>query len=108
MKLEEGVERANPLRDRGRELVPVGPISDRPGYFMMLLSPRAELSKTQQVPRDFIYVIDTSGSMRGKRLTQAKNALKYCLKNLSEGDRFTRHGTHRVWERPPSLMLRIT
>ncbi|MBI2803552.1 MAG: VWA domain-containing protein [Planctomycetes bacterium] len=64
------------------------PIADRPGYFMLLLSPRAELSKTQQVPRDFVYVIDTSGSMRGKRIEQARNALKYCLKNLNANDRF--------------------
>jgi Ca-activated chloride channel family protein len=76
-------------KDVGLTALTHRPIADRPGYFMMLLSPRAELSKTQQVPRDFVYVIDTSGSMRGKRLTQAKNALKYCLKNLSEGDRFT-------------------
>jgi Ca-activated chloride channel family protein len=75
-------------KDIGVTAVTHRPIADRPGYFMMLLSPRAELSKVQQQPRDFVYVIDTSGSMRGKRLTQAKNALKYCLKNLSEGDRF--------------------
>jgi Ca-activated chloride channel family protein len=34
-------------------------------------------------------VLDTSGSMRGKRMTQARNALKYCLKNLGEKDRFS-------------------
>ncbi|MBM3994800.1 MAG: VWA domain-containing protein [Planctomycetes bacterium] len=75
-------------KDIGLTAVTHRPISDRPGYFMMLLSPRAELSKMQVQPRDFVYVIDTSGSMRGKRLTQAKNALKYCLKQLNEGDRF--------------------
>ncbi len=76
-------------KDVGLTALAHRPIADRPGYFMLLLSPRAELSKSQQVPRDFIYVIDTSGSMRGKRLIQAKNALKYCLRNLTEGDRFT-------------------
>src|SRR2546425_689714 len=55
---------------------------------MMLVSPRAELSKSQQVPRDMILVLDTSGSMRGKRMTQARNALKYCLQNLGPNDRF--------------------
>jgi Ca-activated chloride channel family protein len=75
-------------KDVGVTAVTHRPIADRPGYFMMLLSPRAELSKMQQQPRDFVYVIDTSGSMRGKRITQAKNALKYCLRNLNEGDRF--------------------
>ncbi len=76
-------------KDIGLTAVAHRPVADRPGYFMMLLSPRAELSKVQQVPRDFVYVIDTSGSMRGKRrLTQAKSALKYCLKNLDANDRF--------------------
>jgi Ca-activated chloride channel family protein len=64
------------------------PIADRPGYFMMLMSPRSELSKVQQIPRDFVYVIDTSGSMRGRRLAQAKKALRFCLDQLDAKDRF--------------------
>ncbi len=76
-------------KDIGLTALTHRPIADRPGYFMMLLSPRAELSKSQHQPRDFVYVIDTSGSMRiGNRLGQAKNALKYCLKSLTEKDRF--------------------
>src|SRR5713226_4518123 len=35
-----------------------------------------------------VLVLDTSGSMRGKRMTQARNALKYCLGNLQSQDRF--------------------
>src|SRR5262245_24838298 len=61
---------------------------EKDGYFMLLVSPRAERSKSQQVPRDMVFVLDTSGSMRGKRMTQARNALKYCLKNLTANDRF--------------------
>jgi Ca-activated chloride channel family protein len=77
-------------KDIGLTALTHRPIADRPGYFMMLLSPRAELSKAQQQPRDFVYVIDTSGSMRiGNRIGQAKNALKFCLKSLTEKDRFT-------------------
>lgn len=64
------------------------PTESNPGYFMLLVSPRAELSKSQQVPRDMIFVLDTSGSMRGKRMTQARGALKYCLSNLNPQDRF--------------------
>lgn len=64
------------------------PSPGEPGYVMLLVSPRAELSKSQQVPRDMVFVLDTSGSMRGKRMTQARNALKYCLQNLGEKDRF--------------------
>src|SRR4029077_12686187 len=75
-------------KDIGLTAVAHRPNPDQNGYVMLLLSPRSELSKTQQQPRDFVYVIDTSGSMRGKRLTQAKLALKYCLKNLAAEDRF--------------------
>jgi Ca-activated chloride channel homolog len=64
------------------------PNPSQPGYFGLLVSPRAELSKSQQVARDMVFVLDTSGSMRGRRLAQAKAALNYCLKNLSPGDRF--------------------
>src|SRR5262249_7029785 len=35
-----------------------------------------------------VFVLDTSGSMRGKRIVQARNALQYCLKNLTSKDRF--------------------
>ena len=64
------------------------PNPSEPGYFLMLVSPRAELSREQQVPRDVIFVLDTSGSMRGKRMVQAQKAVKYCLSNLREQDRF--------------------
>ena len=54
----------------------------------MLVTPRVELSKKYQVPRDMVLVLDTSGSMRGAKMEQARNALKYCLDNLGTNDRF--------------------
>jgi Ca-activated chloride channel homolog len=76
-------------KDVGLTAVTHRPHADQDGHFMLLLSPRAELSKTQQVPRDFVMVLDTSGSMRGTRIAQAQKALKYCLKSLGDNDRFT-------------------
>src|SRR5205814_7451006 len=64
------------------------PNPEAPGYFMILASPRAELSKEQEVPRDMVFVLDTSGSMQGKRIEQAKAALKFCLRQLGPKDRF--------------------
>ncbi|MCC6420962.1 MAG: VWA domain-containing protein [Gemmataceae bacterium] len=75
-------------KDVGLTALAHRPIGDVPGYFLLLISPRAELSKSQQVPRDMVFVLDTSGSMRGKRMDQARNALTYCLNNLGENDRF--------------------
>jgi len=65
------------------------PVSGQDGYFLMLISPRAELANEQQVPRDLVFVLDTSGSMREDgKLDQAKRALKHCLSGLTEKDRF--------------------
>jgi Ca-activated chloride channel homolog len=58
------------------------------GCFMLLIAPRAELAKTQQVSRDMVFVLDTSGSMAGVKMEQAKRALKYCLDNLDRKDHF--------------------
>ena len=35
-----------------------------------------------------VLVLDTSGSMRGVKMEQARKALNYCLKNLNKEDRF--------------------
>lgn len=56
------------------------------GYFMLLLSP--DLSAGKVVPKDIVFVIDRSGSMTGKKIEQARNALKFCLNSLNEGDRY--------------------
>jgi Ca-activated chloride channel family protein len=64
------------------------PVSAEPGYYTLLISPRVEIPKERQVPRDMVFVLDTSGSMRGVKMEQARNALKYCLNNLGSKDRF--------------------
>src|SRR5262245_19181348 len=64
------------------------PISSEGGYFLMLISPNMEVSKTNIIPRDMVFVLDTSGSMSGVKMDQAKKALKYCLDNLNPQDRF--------------------
>jgi Ca-activated chloride channel family protein len=65
------------------------PVTGEDGYFLLLVSPRPELSKGQRVPRDVVFVLDTSGSMREDgKLEQAKKALKHGLDGLAEGDRF--------------------
>ncbi|MCH8042477.1 MAG: VWA domain-containing protein [Planctomycetes bacterium] len=65
------------------------PISDEDGFVMLLVSPRAELSKQQRVPRDVVFVIDTSGSMMFEgKMKQAKGALRHCLGVLASDDRF--------------------
>ena len=58
------------------------------GYFMLLVSPKYEVRQTEIVEKDFIFVLDHSGSMAGRKVAQAKEALRYCVQNLNDGDRF--------------------
>ncbi len=61
---------------------------DEGGYFMLLVSPGAWEKRGKVVEKDVVFVVDTSGSMRVKKLDQAKAALDFCLDSLNEGDRF--------------------
>ncbi|MBY0460767.1 MAG: VWA domain-containing protein, partial [Gemmataceae bacterium] len=63
------------------------PIAAEDGYFMFLVSPQLEAEK-KRVPRDLVLVLDTSSSMSDIKMQQAKKALKYCLSQLKEEDRF--------------------
>jgi Ca-activated chloride channel family protein len=65
------------------------PISTEPGYFVLMVTPKVEIKKEYQVPRDMVLVLDTSGSMRENgKIDQAKKALNFCLNSLDKGDRF--------------------
>lgn len=58
------------------------------GYFMMLASPGLANPGAAPAVKDIAFVVDTSGSMLGAKLDQARKALRYCLANLNAGDRF--------------------
>jgi len=58
------------------------------GYFLLLVSPGIETKRQNVVPKDVAFVLDTSGSMAGKKLEQAKKALRFCVENLNDEDRF--------------------
>ena len=58
------------------------------GYFLLLASPGDYVDKDQIVHKDIVFVLDTSGSMAGEKMEQARRALRFCLNNLNDGDRF--------------------
>src|SRR2546421_6940857 len=62
--------------------------SGEEGYFLLLASPGMDVKEKQVVLKDVVCVLDTSGSMAGKKLEQAKKALQFFVENLNDGDRF--------------------
>jgi len=61
---------------------------DEDGFFLLLVAPKVEIDQAQVVAKDVLIVLDTSGSMEGDKLRQAKEALTYILAHLNPEDRF--------------------
>jgi Ca-activated chloride channel family protein len=78
----------------GRKAAPVGmnvlsyrPDPTKEGYFVMLAAPTLG-QDVKPLPKDVVFVMDSSGSMAGEKIEQAKTALTYCVNTLNSGDRF--------------------
>jgi Ca-activated chloride channel family protein len=63
-------------------------VAGEDGYFLLLASPGVDVKENNLVRKDLVFVLDTSGSMAGKKLEQAKKAMLFCVENLNDGDRF--------------------
>ena len=61
---------------------------DEPGHFLLLVSPPAWDAKARPLPKDVIFVFDSSGSMKGEKMEQARRAMRYCVGHLNPEDRF--------------------
>ncbi len=87
---------------RGRELVlfhaadkdPMGlrvlshRAADDEEVFFMLFGCPGGVPGEPVVPKDAVFVLDISGSMRGEKMEQARDAVRYCLEHLNPEDRF--------------------
>ncbi len=78
--LAEGAFSANVLS--------IKPSESEDGYFLLLASPEVKPPDARPLPKTVIFVIDRSGSMAGKKIEQARKALKSVLNNLREADLF--------------------
>lgn len=71
-----------------RAMVFAETIADQPHYLFMVMPPDTGEALNAHVPREMVFIIDTSGSMHGVSLNQAKQALGRALGMLRPGDRF--------------------
>ena len=72
----------------GASLVSYRPADDEDGYFMLLVSPEIKSAADKAIRKNVVFVVDRSGSMSGKKIEQAKGALRFVLNNLNKGDLF--------------------
>jgi len=72
----------------GASVLSYRPDKEQEGYFLLLATPQIESKSADRPNKTAIFVVDRSGSMSGKKMDQAKEALKFVLNNLREGDTF--------------------
>lgn len=78
------VTRYDPVDWRGR---PVSP-DEEPGYFRVDITAQRSLRKLKTMPKDVIYIIDTSSSISQQWVAQITKGVSESLVSLNEGDRF--------------------
>ena len=72
----------------GASVLSYRPESGEDGFFLLLASPQIKAASSDRLEKNVIFVVDRSGSMSGKKIEQAREALKFVLNNLREGDLF--------------------
>jgi Ca-activated chloride channel family protein len=63
-------------------------LEGEPHFLLMVMPPDTGESTAVRMPREMIFVVDTSGSMHGVSIEQAKRALQRALDGLQPEDRF--------------------
>lgn len=72
----------------GASVLSYRPDGGSDGYFLMLASPEVKPPDSKAPPKTVVFALDRSGSMAGKKIKQAREALKSVLNNLHDDDLF--------------------
>lgn len=78
------VTRHDPVDWRGRVISP----DEEQGYFRVDITAQRSLRKLKTMPKDVIYIMDTSSSISQKWVEQITKGVSESLVSLNEGDRF--------------------
>jgi Ca-activated chloride channel family protein len=78
--------------------------TDKDGFFTMILQPPDHVAAADVMPKELVFVLDTSGSMMGFPIEKAKETMKLALDGLYPQDTFNlitfAGDTHILFPRP--------
>lgn len=80
--------------------------SDKETFFMAVMEPPAQVKKSDFTPREFVFVLDISGSMNGFPIETSKELITGMIDELSDKDYFnilTFAGTSMTFSDKPSV-----
>jgi Ca-activated chloride channel family protein len=63
-------------------------VAGKPYHLLMVMPPDEHGRAPQRMPREMIFIVDTSGSMHGVSMSQAKRAVRLAIEALQPGDLF--------------------
>ena len=61
---------------------------DKGGFFTLVLHPPKRVAADEATPKEMIFVIDCSGSMRGFPIEKAKKTMQLCIERMNPKDTF--------------------
>ncbi len=64
------------------------PQREREGSFALHLQPQAVVTPGEARPKEMIFLLDTSGSMRGEPIAKVKSAVRWALQHMNLDDTF--------------------
>ena len=74
-------------KDIGLSVVTHKPAAEN-AYFLLTAAPKVEMKADEVQAKRLLFVLDTSGSMQGEKIRQARDALKFCVNSLKPQDSF--------------------
>jgi len=86
------------------EMATIAHHDERGGFFTLIIQPQKTVTDEQVIPRELIFIVDTSGSMRGFPLNKSKEAMQGLIKGMRPLDIFNvvrfAGDTGTLWDRP--------
>jgi len=77
---------------------------ERGGFFTLMIQPQRIVTDEQVIPRELIFIVDTSGSMSGFPIEKSKEAMRRLIKGMRPLDSFNvvrfAGDTGTLWKRP--------
>jgi len=86
------------------EMATIAHHDERGGFFTLMIQPQRTVTDAQVVPRELIFIVDTSGSMRGFPIEKSKEAMRMLIKGMRSTDTFNvvrfAGDTGTLWDKP--------
>ena len=86
------------------EMAVIPHYDERGGFFTLIIQPQRSVANNQIVPRELIFIVDTSGSMYGFPLDKSKEAMRRLIKGMRPTDTFNvvrfAGDTGTLWSKP--------